>query len=573
VGGALSAIGGLFFKEGPGGARTGADRGALSARLGPGRPLDSAARTRMETAFGQSFGTVRVHDDTGAAGLARDLGAQAFTLGTHVAFAGGTYRPGTPVGDALLAHELAHVVQQGGEAAAPQAPAPDPLGKRQVPDAAVEEEADQAAAGALASLYAPGVQPPPWRPRRRGGVRLSRCAEAQPPESKVPAPGAKAPAESKVPAPAGSMAPPEAEEPAPPAAEETQIDWMVVLPEASAEKPGRRVEKADNATGPLTRFELDRSGGSPEPTFRYRTDVGAISDGEQLLGDKDKIDAARAAVAQIERARDAIPQRFFVVRDTPTQMGTFAGFERSAAKNVTDKIAAEGSADERRADADYAAWLKKRKGAGMGGFATFEGDPSSMQAADKANLTIGPGLAASGGVFQRVLKAVMDKSPEARQAFFAAGISMTAKTEVGRGDFQLVVVDTDKKWKLVSTDAELYLRANSRLLSLFVNVAQGFLHGLGPDAPVSEEARMAVFEAELAEVKRTKGGLDEKWFTDAEAFTLAARGVHSGKFPASSFKPASPGTTLSTADVVAILQTKFRQEQIDSMLKNIRNVR
>jgi hypothetical protein len=170
VGSALSAIGGLFFKPAPGGARRGTDRDALSARLGPGRPLEAAARTRMESAFGQSFGAVRLHDDVGAAGLARDLGAHAFTLGTHVAFADGTYRPGTPVGDALLAHELAHVVQQGG--AAGSAP---PAGTSAASDGLVEHDADQAAAGAVAALYAPGRAPHDRLPRVRGGLRLSRC--------------------------------------------------------------------------------------------------------------------------------------------------------------------------------------------------------------------------------------------------------------------------------------------------------------------------------------------------------------------------------------------------------------
>ena len=114
IGGALSTLGGLFFKAGATGARAGADRRALAAHLGPGQPLDGSTRTRMESAFGESFSQVRVHDDAPTAGLARDLGAQAFTLGEHVAFGQGSFRPGTPAGDALLAHELAHVVQQSG---------------------------------------------------------------------------------------------------------------------------------------------------------------------------------------------------------------------------------------------------------------------------------------------------------------------------------------------------------------------------------------------------------------------------------------------------------------------------
>ena len=82
-------------------------------RLGPGRPLDSQTRQRMESAFGDSFGHVQVHAGPEAAAETRAYSAQALTVGQHIAFAPGNYRPGTPVGDAMLAHELAHTIQQG----------------------------------------------------------------------------------------------------------------------------------------------------------------------------------------------------------------------------------------------------------------------------------------------------------------------------------------------------------------------------------------------------------------------------------------------------------------------------
>jgi Domain of unknown function (DUF4157) len=167
IGGAVSAIGRLLFKDAPGGARAGADRGALVERLGAGRPLDGAARGRMESAFGRSFADVRLHDDARGASLARDLRAHAFTLGSHVAFADGRYRPGTPAGDALLAHELAHVVQQGG--GAPAAP---------VAERAVEDDADRAAAGAVAAIYAPERALVEKKSSIRTGLRLSRCSSA-----------------------------------------------------------------------------------------------------------------------------------------------------------------------------------------------------------------------------------------------------------------------------------------------------------------------------------------------------------------------------------------------------------
>ena len=186
IGGAVSSIGKLFFKEDAGGARTGVDRQALSPQLGSGRPLEGSARARMESAFGQSLSHVRVHDDGRAAALSRDMNARAFTLGPHVAFADGGYRPGTPVGDALLAHELAHVVQQGGGRATPADTA-----REAHPDQAIEADADRAAEGAVVSLYAPDHKPRARGPRLRGGLRLSRCAS---PGAKTPQAAAAPPA-------------------------------------------------------------------------------------------------------------------------------------------------------------------------------------------------------------------------------------------------------------------------------------------------------------------------------------------------------------------------------------------
>jgi hypothetical protein len=78
-----------------------------------GRPLPKEARTFMESRFGVDFGAVRVHVDGEAAKLSHELNAQAFTHGADIFFASGRYDPNTDTGKRLLAHELAHVVQQG----------------------------------------------------------------------------------------------------------------------------------------------------------------------------------------------------------------------------------------------------------------------------------------------------------------------------------------------------------------------------------------------------------------------------------------------------------------------------
>lgn len=77
----------------------------------PGQPLDSATRAFMEPRFGHEFSRVRVHTDSQAAESAMAVNAVGYALGQDVVFGSGQYAPHTVSGKALLAHELAHVVQ------------------------------------------------------------------------------------------------------------------------------------------------------------------------------------------------------------------------------------------------------------------------------------------------------------------------------------------------------------------------------------------------------------------------------------------------------------------------------
>ncbi len=101
----------------------------LRARTKPaaksyGAPLDKAVRAQMETRFGTEFSAVRIHADAAAADSARSIGATAYTAGHDIVFGEGRYAPHGDVGQKLLAHELAHVVQQSrGGSAAPDAEA------------------------------------------------------------------------------------------------------------------------------------------------------------------------------------------------------------------------------------------------------------------------------------------------------------------------------------------------------------------------------------------------------------------------------------------------------------------
>jgi hypothetical protein len=79
---------------------------------GGGSPLDSSTKATMESAFGASFGDVRVHTDAQASSSAEAVGANAYTVGNDVVFKSGQYDPGSPSGQKTIAHELSHVVQQ-----------------------------------------------------------------------------------------------------------------------------------------------------------------------------------------------------------------------------------------------------------------------------------------------------------------------------------------------------------------------------------------------------------------------------------------------------------------------------
>ncbi|MGA7932704.1 MAG: GNAT family N-acetyltransferase, partial [Kovacikia sp.] len=70
--------------------------------------IPAPLRTQMESAFNASFANVKIHEGNHVG----SVGAIAYTQGNHVHFAPGQFNPDTRSGQALLGHELAHVVQQ-----------------------------------------------------------------------------------------------------------------------------------------------------------------------------------------------------------------------------------------------------------------------------------------------------------------------------------------------------------------------------------------------------------------------------------------------------------------------------
>ncbi|BAT52100.1 hypothetical protein NOS3756_10310 [Nostoc sp. NIES-3756] len=87
---------------------------SINQAKGGGQPMADNIRKPMEQAFGADFSGVKVHTDTQSDQLNRSIQARAFTTGQDVFFRQGEYNPGSRGGQELLAHELAHVVQQNG---------------------------------------------------------------------------------------------------------------------------------------------------------------------------------------------------------------------------------------------------------------------------------------------------------------------------------------------------------------------------------------------------------------------------------------------------------------------------
>jgi hypothetical protein len=169
-----SAVGGLLPKARDGGVRDCGNPQEIQAQLGSGHPLDGGTRSRMAKAFGEDFSDVHIHTDSKSAELTGRMNARAFTIGSDVAFGAGEYRPGTPIGDALIAHELAHVMQQRGERTVEA-----PLAKGAQYNT-LEEDADASAVEAITSLWMGregrlGKLRREALPRLKSGLRLQRC--------------------------------------------------------------------------------------------------------------------------------------------------------------------------------------------------------------------------------------------------------------------------------------------------------------------------------------------------------------------------------------------------------------
>jgi hypothetical protein len=170
-----------------GGVKKTDDPTAIKNKLGDGQPLSSDLRSRMESAFGINFSHVRTHTDSTATRLSNQVNARAFTVGNHIAFGNGEYQPGTLLGDTLIAHELAHTIQQSGAENSV-----DKLETGTVEYDSLERDADNAAVKVVSNLWSDGnenlkIGKSKTTTALRSGLRLQRCAHEQKTQTTTPA--------------------------------------------------------------------------------------------------------------------------------------------------------------------------------------------------------------------------------------------------------------------------------------------------------------------------------------------------------------------------------------------------
>jgi Domain of unknown function (DUF4157) len=139
---------------------------------GGGSPIEPGARSFLEERMGHDFSDVRVHTGAKADESARSINAQAYTVGTDVVFRSGAYQPDSDTGKHVLAHELAHVVQQK---SGPVAGTPGPGGiSISTPGDPFERAAERSAEQAMS-----GPAPSPVPASGDAGMTAQRAAEEE----------------------------------------------------------------------------------------------------------------------------------------------------------------------------------------------------------------------------------------------------------------------------------------------------------------------------------------------------------------------------------------------------------
>ena len=519
------------------------DPTAVRERLTPGKPLEPGVRDRLGRGFGEDFSAVKVHDSTADHGVVDELGAHAITVGEDIAFGAGKYVPGTALGDALIAHELAHVAQQRGAVV-----------QRWSDDtAAAERDADQAALDVMAGRRA--------RRRLRTGLALRRCTTSDTATMQAPA---------AVSASASPAAPPAAPA-ATPTVDPIHPAWVDVIPWADDKSQVSSVYDASGAPN-VTYSDRDakeleaklKLEGKPVPKPPSKTNAGVqptpppatSSTPEQQAAEAAEAARRKAAVdtacTAIDSARASLPGWAFPGRlpmldryggtwigpsgyvaatdmaapqpippkkkgDKPTPVPPTAQ-EQAAMdsakgyKKFLDTVGSE-SADlprptapgaeatpaqvtaYRDADAKWLATLKSRL---FYEVSAKEGGTDSINVWDSQILTWGGGIGSTSGQASTAMFALASNTTvvdgkrvggEVTKALHATGIAFAATSDPARKDW--AVVDTTKKVIFRDNDAAFLLKADQRLLMLLSHISRGELPGLAPAASVISDTSPA----------------------------------------------------------------------------------
>lgn len=139
----------------------------MEAALGDGAPIPPRIAEAVSRSTGTDVSHARIHTGSVAAAMAARKGAAAFAVGPNIVMGAGAPSPGTPEGDALLAHELAHTAQQK-QAANDPASRNKPVGEE---DHAAERDAGVARLGNFTGAIGEVM---------RTGLQLQRCIETKP---------------------------------------------------------------------------------------------------------------------------------------------------------------------------------------------------------------------------------------------------------------------------------------------------------------------------------------------------------------------------------------------------------
>jgi hypothetical protein len=362
-----------------------------------------------------------------------------------------------------------------------------------------------------------------------------------------------------------------------------KTDWRQVLPDAQPAGGQGLGNRAGNATaqGPLIGY-APGAGNLPTASYGTRGGQPVAEAGATAAGvTQADIDAVAAAVAT---ARSGVRERFLRVTQSSVPGADYFGYESTPrldaglAGNTQRSAQRFKAADpnwQQTADAsaDYTTWLRDpatkptqcadandMRWRVFRRMMDWEGSPSAVNTFDKANVTLGAGFAgAAGGAVQpqgqaqELMANLFASSPQAAGLFLAAGLTVV------NGDF--VVVDPVKKWKLHGMDAELYIRANPDLLSLYVNVAQGSFLADKSTAGPPADTRQATLDANFATFLNHALKSDPPLGADVDLAALKVHAAHSGNI--SFGQVAGLG---SIADVVAFVYAHVSREQADAIV-------